>query len=549
MFNLRKLCTAAVLALSAALPTAAMAAENDVYFYSTAEASEKYIHNNIFYDFNTAAGGFKNGNKYNNNTGVGALSKSSLTLPDEGIIVIVARTGNINTDALDKIKTGMSSNPNLKFIIISESGGKENAQKFGNYIASDILHWPEASITHLPSSNYAAVPLDTNSYFATHFTGINAGLDTDPFGSDAHVGYYYDDEDNRVDGDEDEVHVHTYGVMECIPDKDRIFSYSQTRCQRTRGSTTTTDSSYYTARDCFVINDSNIGNLMEDIVDGTFLSRQRRTTGKDNCYDDNSCVAISASAASTDPNNLSKLLSNAQTRNTAYKTNHIDKLNPNNAAFSFAIPQWQSNYGRGACIMLIDDGNLLDAQGQDLRCLDGDGTCTTPDPTNVNHTDHAHDVFSHVNQRQYVAKKYLEAAKGAVCKQSPTTECAKWDITQTPTHKCELLQPSANTAAADIDINKGGAKCNTPAMWCDSKKENRKDYCTSTEDSDKVCCKVCEASKKAEICKAGEDPDKDCCTQKAAPPGGAAAVPTTGWPALLSLGVLLPLLARRRQRK
>ena len=31
--------------------------------------------------------------------------------------------------------------------------------------------------------------------------------------------------------------------------------------------------------------------------------------------------------------------------------------------------------------------------------------------------------------------------------------------------------------------------------------------------------------------------------------GGPAAVPTTGWPALLGLGALLPLLARRRQRK
>ena len=524
MTSIKKLATAAAFALCTLLPTAAIA-EN--MFLSTKESEEKYIMQNIWYDFEKAGNGtftYK----------PGALNDGDFTLPDEGIIVVVARTKAISNPALKKLQDGMKNKPGLKFIIIAESGGSvPTAKSFDSFIADDIISWPEAHITHLSSSNYAAIPLDTNS--AWDFSGINAGLNSDPFSNEDHVGYYIDDKGNVVPGDENEVHVHTYGVMECIPDKDRIFSYSPTRCQRTRGNTTTTDDKYFKARTCYATGSTNnikfkVDNLMEDITEGSFLSATLGNTGSlptDNCARSNpvSCEKFTAST-------IKDALDNAQKKNNAYK-NDVAKLNEHNASFSFGIPQWQSNKGKGACILFIDDGNLFDAQGQNLRCDNGDGSCTVP-----TQDDHAADIFSHVNQRQNIARMYLAAANSDLCNKDLKIEHMRVECPNVANDgTCTLKRISTYTDITvdtpDLSSGEAGQSCNTPGIWCDgdeSKKENGswvhhrpkdKDiptypaFCGKGENSVDYCCTECTDAIKDEtgycLYEYNEKEEQHCC--------------------------------------
>lgn len=502
MSAFKKLAATVALALCALAPSAATAG---VVFLSsdTDSSSENHILKLIREDFRKAAGGsFSKDLTGALNTG--AYSDADVQTGDT--VVVVARTEAITQYSV--LENWMKTRPDLKIIIITESGNAGNASSvFQPTIASDILHWGEVDITHLSSSNYTAVPLNTSSYFQSTFSGINIGIGTasvtdpnpDP---DAYALGYKEDSGGNITSlckagetdcktdngwGTDALFVHTYGVMECIPDKDTIFKYSPSRCDRNVGSTPGDDSKYYHARAC--------QTLMEDVVKGTHICHSQNTP---NCRDYTTDAAAQAA------------VNTAKTANDPWKAANVAPLNPNNAALSFVIPQWQSNYGQGACILFLDDGNTMDDQGQYSSTAN-----------------HRRDIFSHVNQHKNIATKYLTAANSA-CSQSPQTECTKWDITKTPAHKCELKQPSVNTALTDIDINTGGAKCKTPAMWCDSKEENRKDRCDTA---------------------AGENPTTHCCTTKAAPSGNAAPVPTTGWPALLGLGALLPLLAARRRRR
>lgn len=522
-----------------------------VLFLSPQETTnnESYIINNIYYDFMQASGGpggiidgrgFFTASEGKVYDGTDMLRQSPLPetsladiINNHGVDVVVVSARHValsDSDLKDLMAGELAGvdSKGVKVIVITESGQANNAKNyFEPVIKNQILHWSEAQITHLNNSLYSAVPLQSGTYFENNFKGINAGINN---------GTTY--------GDEDALRVQTYGVMECIPDKDVIFSYSDKRCVRNNGTTTATDGTYYKARACYIDPDTGtVNNLMEDVVDGSFLSYTRNKTGTQNCNENNTCETFDTASAKN-------ARDNAIEKNGDYKK-EVDKLNPNNAAFSFVIPQWQSNHGQGACILFADDANMLDAQGQPLYCKQqgwytggGDISGIPPDTASNSCSfysssgthgryggkgsdEHAADIFSHVNQRKYVATKYLIAARSpSVCGQDmiagagECTQLAAGDI-------CELKPASKNTADADIDINKGGTKCATRGMWCDSNPDHRKDFCAS-----------------------GENPTTHCCKAGGGGGGsGAAPVPTTGWPALLGLGALLPLLARRRQRK
>ena len=150
----KKLAVAASLVLCAIVPATAVAAE-EVVFLSTEENNEKYIMRNIYSDFAKAAANESLSITDYVSPYAGGLTNGGFTLPDEGIIIVAARTAKINTDVFEKLKDAMKTKPRLKFIIITESGGSlsnNNKAEFSEAIR-EVLNWDEAHITHLPNSN------------------------------------------------------------------------------------------------------------------------------------------------------------------------------------------------------------------------------------------------------------------------------------------------------------------------------------------------------------------------------------------------------------
>ncbi|MBQ6655798.1 MAG: hypothetical protein IJM64_00775 [Ottowia sp.] len=99
-------------------------------------------------------------------------------------------------------------------------------------------------------------------------------------------------------------------------------------------------------------------------------------------------------------------------------------------------------------------------------------------------------------------------------------------------------------------------------VWCNLEEESRADYCKDGEAPETHCCKKTPPT--PPICTEGQAISTGCTCQSpmevqngvcisstpiCSPPSGCSSAPTTGWPALLGLGALLPLLAARRRRR
>ena len=176
---------------------------------------------------------------------------------------------------------------------------------------------------------------------------------------------------------------------------------------------------------------------------------------------------------------------------------------------------------------------------------------------------------------------------GAAAGETPGNTCCKCeDGTEFKGGKCMPVCPT------DLNLLPVCTSTQDPAVDCCKPRdpdpvcteEELAEYCCDAARSE--CCKPCDENKKKDICKEDQNPDLFCCTcppryedrpickegqvpadditksgNKAAnvvccrleptppTPSTASPVPTTGWPALLGLGALLPLLARRQRRQ
>ena len=421
-----------------------------VLFLSTEDPTTYFV-NNTYTAFDAAAraagssgiadmrGALTSGNS------LGRVLKES-DFDDKNVVVIATKEGFMNA-GYDIVEKMMQTRPDLSFIIFTDTcdtasatcrarGDATNYKKFEASL-QDAISWDKLKLSHVTSSSYSAQPLNTSSPWASAFQGTNPGSNV--------------------------IRSHVYGVMECIPARNKLFNFQPDRCQPINASGTN-------------------GRACTNPADGDGPNAD----GKYYFYGD--------------------LVQNKRWQDEVAAARHPD------AAFTMLIPQWQSYASKGACIIFTDDINGFDHQNN--KTVSG----------------HANDMFDHQLQQPRIAERFLAVAMpgSGVCDEAKPADICPG----IPLDQCKLTPASKNNTGAlavvatpDAALAAGGINC-PAAVWCDSVEANRTAFCA-----------------------AGESPSTHCCKTKAAPGGGAAAVPTTGWPALLGLSALLPLLARRQRRQ
>ncbi|MBO7411723.1 MAG: hypothetical protein J6T92_07355 [Ottowia sp.] len=595
MFNPRKLCAAAALALCAALPSAAMAAK--VLFLS--ESTTDTPTNNAYDAFLAANGSVDVVDRRGRLTDSAYDFEAALTAGKYDVVVLFAPKGiEQNYEQYDRLmKKRPAGQDNLSFIIFTKNAAYEPDSGAKNMITTlrDATGWDELKLTHLASSNYARVPLNTepgHSPYVSAFEGLNKG--DNGFG-DPNTSY---------------VRADLYGVLQCAPKDNALFTYNEKRCQpnkelltesglKTAGFT----NSYYSASTCWehsLPSDSTIsegGNKIQGVELNQRFKGYRAVGG-------GSSKPFKLETQD-DVDYYNKM---ADEFADFWKRTAIDTLHEN-AALSVIVPQWQSSRGAGACIMFTGNTQVFA------------NYLSTEDPPRI---------ADHDQQFRPLAEAFLTAATGTCREGKPATICEGIDASkcvvavapgyekeerfvipaggQAAEHNSDnreqrdtdnpLGKPVSvpgyvnkqctqkNTSVCVNDINKCcyepdefRPSCTKNYMYCSAdnvmpsqeKGENEKVCCSdekriATGDSGKktccdkegfaaaiasggtaqVCCETKEADRK-NYCKDGEDPSTHCC--KAKPTCSGPSAPTTGWPALLGLGALLPLLAARRRRR
>lgn len=661
MLNARKLCTAAAIALCAFAPSAAMAATK-VLFLSESSESDKHAPTNNAYSAFLAAnvGGVVE-------DGRGKLTdstydfKTDLTAGNYDVVVLFAPDGiKQNYEQYDRLmKNRPAGQDNLSFIIFTKNGADDPASGAKSIITTlrDATGWDELKFTHIPSSRDSRVPLNTesgHSPYVSAFEGLNQG--DNGFG-DPNTSY---------------VRASLYGVLQCAPKDNALFTYNEKRCQPNR-ELTANGSFYYNASACWKhhreypdgsgIWISEGGNKIQ----GVKLNQCFRGMKDDAGNQPTICLDT--------PDKVNRYNKMADEFAAFWKRTAIDTLHEN-AALSVIVPQWQSSRGEGACIMFTGNTEVFSSYGSSTR-----------------------HIAEHRDQHDALAKAFLTAATGTCRAEKPATICegieaSKCVVAVAPGYEKEerfvipaggqaaehdsdnreqrntytpLSTPvpdpegyvteqctQKNTSVCVNDINKCcyepdefTPSCTKNYMYCSAdnvmpsqeKGENEKVCCSdekriATGDSGKktccdkegfaaaiasggtaqVCCETKEADRK-NYCKDGEDPSTHCCkatpictegqaisspctcqapmqddgsgkcitpptppapictegqaistgctcqspmvaqngvcVSTCKPPTGCSgsSVPTTGWPALLGLSALLPLLAARRRRR
>lgn len=644
MLNARKLCTAAAIALCALAPSAAMAAK--VLFLSEvpANATETTIRDNALQAFRAANGG-------DVDEGLGELTNSAydfeaaLTAGKYDVVVLFAPNGIQNYEQYDRLmKTRPAGQDNLSFIIFTKNAADKSVIGAKTVITTikDATGWDELKFTHIPSSNYARVPLNTepgHSPYVSAFEGLNKG--DNGFG-DPNTSY---------------VRADLYGVLQCAPKDNALFTYSEKRCQpnkellkssellaQKRKQDPKSKLDYYSASTCwehgrdFTFPDGHTGWISEggNKIQGVKLNQCFRGYRSDGSA---STDCLDTQAEVDHYNQMADEFADF------WKRTAIDTLHEN-AALSVIVPQWQSSRGAGACIMFTGNTSIFNYLQPSAK--------------------QAERIADHHQQYEPLAKAFLTAATIGACRaEKPATICegieaSKCVVAVAPGYEKEerfvipaggqaaehdsdnreqrdtynplgkavsepgyvnLQCTQKNTSVCVNDIDKCcyepdefEPSCTKNYMYCSAdnvmpsqeKGENEKVCCSdekriATGDSGKktccdkegfaaaiasggsaqVCCETKEADRQ-NYCKDGEDPSTHCCkatpicTEGQAistgctcqqplevqngvctrvssppcdPPSGCSSVPTTGWPALLGLSALLPLLAARRRRR
>ena len=280
------------------------------------------------------------------------------------------------------------------------------------------------------------------------------------------------------------------------------------------------------------------------------------------------------------PNPLTNISQVASTCAFDRDTSAWPELN-SSSSFGLIVPFWQSNNGQGACVYLGQDNNIFD-----------NGRCNV------------------VEQCDALAQMFLSLPAGA-CAITPQQAAANASALSACANlaageRCILAEaPAKPDGMAQMDYDETLAVLHTlpldangepmckAKVWCSSNLDDRKDFCDESkgEDESKHCCKnkpictegqaisspcTCQAPMQDDgsgkcitpptppICTDGQAISTGCTCQSpmevqngvcisstpiCSPPSGCSSAPTTGWPALLGLGALLPLLAARRRRR
>ncbi|MBO7411222.1 MAG: hypothetical protein J6T92_04800 [Ottowia sp.] len=529
------------------------------------------------------------------------LNLDTKTKLGEADIVVLVVSGADTIADYDYFKSLMETRSDKTFILFANSnaGNTNKAPGIFTDTIKSLTGWKDAHLTHVPSSSYTSIPFQGSKALADIFTRINK----DAQGNDT-----------------SNLHGNTYGVIQCVPKDNVLYGISDKRCVRSRFDNSV---AYVASNTCYT-NTGDGGNMLEDLEQYPII------------YDKYTSSPTPLPAATA-----TALAEHAVNNNTRWRENTIKSLHPDSAS-SLLVPQWQSNGGKGACIMFTV-GSIFDRQGKPA-CPSSGPTTDIPEPCH-SPNDFAHSIFDHWSQLVPMAEAFLKAAvdkaaclqdkpaesvlapayngastgelaitvdgkvegnvsdnrdKESVLKQddgSGTMKTVAWHddgrsdfagnfilapggstspaapsgVCPTGSEKCLSLGHSLNYACCTTVLpNDLPKSCSTAYMYCKAVSTSQAfgtDVCcsedkTAQNSAGNLCCDADNpqptgAPGSQICCKAGQINEGGKCatpptpTPICEPPKGCSdpSAPTTGWPALLGLGALLPLLAARRRRR
>lgn len=224
------------------------------------------------------------------------------------VVVVATKQGVMDSALYATVETMMQTRPDLSFIIFTDTcnrasanclsrGDATNAYQFEASL-KEALSWDKLTLNHVSGSNYSAQPLNTASPWASAFKGTNPGSDV--------------------------IRSHVYGVMECLPARNKLFNFQPDRCSPQNGNPSAAPGN----NACF-----------KDDGNGYF-------------YGDS-------------------------TQNQRW-IDEVGGARHPDAAYTMLIPQWQSYKSKGSCIILRTTSTFLTTKTAALRPAGSTTSCSSP---------------------------------------------------------------------------------------------------------------------------------------------------------------------------
>ena len=448
----------------------------EVLFLSTAESGgNDYFVSNTFNAFVKAAkaeGKSVLDKRY-------ALTKDSGVTFDESdfvgkkVVVVATKEGVMGEEEYKKVEKMMQEGKakGLSFIIFTDScnncAPRGDGVNPGLFEASlkDALTWEYLNLSHIAMSDYSAQPL-------------NKPDSADP---DKVVSPWYDKFQgfNPSSADPDVIRSHVYGVLECLPTRNKLFEFQPDRCDPV-----------------------NAGG----------------STGRA-CTDSK----IDAGYFHGDPD-----------QDAAWKDKYVKPRHPD-AAFTALIPQWQSYKSAGACIIFTDDINVFDQQNdktienhkddmfdhQEQQLLIATKFLAAATNTAVCGEEKPDDICLGIGAEQCelkIAPTY-NPGSAIVVQPMPDEAIAAGGIKCPAAVWCDDTEENRKDEKGNpvyCSEKNGETSTKYCCQDCTPKIKETNGYCTGSQTEDKDCCMTCKpVAERDDVCEAGQKPGETnknvCC--------------------------------------
>lgn len=612
MFNARKLFTAAALALCALAPTAVSAAPNEILFLATSQEDNWGHIENAYNAFSSAVGGSitASGNIARLRTG-GAINQRFNEVSGGGVVVIMAGKTPIHSDHITRFKQEMESRPDLTFMIFvngNQSGfNSGNPEKFRQIVA-DNTGWP-LEIKRLPNAQGFSSPVNSESSYKGSFPASIKGhlytaIDGAPFDNVLYrkPDFLTNNGGNPDTADKALLRSDPYGAYGLFVPQQQfnggkgacVLLFNDTNMWDGRNNPNATLAKSLIAgakANCnatpptpapqpkvlFLSTKEKTweeGNASGDytkigdyMINDTFYNF-RRVVGPQNITDKRGALSGGISAADLDGYDVIIVQSMYNPINGGAFSVIKDKMNdlPDTTFLVFSdacldcsqtqnVKQFESSLrdatGWPLDITWLKDSNYFESP------LNTGSPYSSPFAANLSKlAGHIYGAISCVPEENILYKKTLtfnpmpSAATQAEHKKVPDPAAYAILIPQNQYNdgkgSCTFFVTDSNVFDAQTlqTLHPEDGHQDHQAQQIHIAETLLAQSKNAYNDANNPGAMCYQTRKKPELVKAADG----TCKLKATPGGGAAAVPTTGWPALLGLSVLLPLLARRRRR-